>query len=98
MLPVKHPRPFDYLEELAKRTSYDPQRTLKDQVRAIDALRDWSEASQAKGDLENAYIYLGRAATVIKDHLPHHPQYHSLTVQQHADLANVRLSTSLCVY
>jgi hypothetical protein len=90
MAPVKNPCPFEDLVELAKPITYDPQRSFKDQLRAIDVLRGQSQDSREGGDLENAYIYLGRAAAVINDHLPHHSQYNMLTVKQQTDLANVR--------
>lgn len=91
MPPVKHPHPFGDLVELAKPITYDPQRSFKDQLRAIDVLRGESQDSRDEGDLENAYIYLGRAAAVINDHLPHHSQYNMLTAKQQTDLASVRV-------
>jgi len=90
MPPVKYPHPFEDLVELAKPVTYDPQRSFKDQLRAIDVLRGQSQDSREEGDLENAYIYLGRAAAVINEHLAHHSQYNMLTAKQQTDLANVR--------
>lgn len=91
MAPVKHPLPFDDLLEVAKPITYDPQRSFKDQLRAIDVLRSQSQDARDEGDIENAYIYLGRAAAVINDHLPSHSQYNMLTAKQQNDLANVWL-------
>lgn len=96
MAPVKHPRPFEDLLELAKPITYDAQRSFKDQLRAIDVLRAQSQDARDDGDLENAYIYLGRAAAVINDHLAAHSQYNMLTAKQQTDLANVR--RALCCF
>lgn len=94
MPPAKYPLPFGDLVALSKPTAYDPQRSFKDHLRAIDVLMEQSEDSQEEGDLENEYIYLGRAAAIINDHLPLHSQYYNtLTAKRQADLANVRITT-----
>lgn len=90
MPPVKRPHPLDYLQELARRPTYDPRRSLKDQLRAIEVLKGWSLASREENDLENAYIYLGRATVIVNEHLPDHSQYNMITAKQQDDLSNVR--------
>ena len=93
MPPVKHPHPFEDLVELAKPITYDPQRSLKEQFSAVDLLRRRSEVCRDEGDLENQYIYLGRAAAIINEHLPHHSQYNMITAKRQAHLAKVRAAT-----
>ena len=91
MAPTNRPRSFEEIEELSKPTAYDPERSFKDQLRAIDTLRDQSIYHRKKGDLENAFIFMARAAGVVVEKLPFHSQYDILSDQQKIDLAAVRL-------
>jgi STAM-binding protein len=84
------PRSFEEIEELSKPIAYDPERSFKDQLRAIDTLRDQSMQHRKKGDLENAFIFMGQAAGVVVEKLPSHSQYHILSAKQKTDLAAVR--------
>ncbi|KAF9518748.1 hypothetical protein BS47DRAFT_1312974 [Hydnum rufescens UP504] len=87
MAPTGRLRSFEEIEELSKPTAYDPERSFKDQLRAIDTLRDQSFEHRQKGDLENAYIFMARAAGVVLDKLPFHSQYDILSAKQKTDLA-----------
>lgn len=90
MAPVKHPLEFERLVALAKPVAYDPERSLKDQLRAVEALQRQSKEAEELLDLENAYVYLGRAATVALDYLPLHSQYDMMTQKQQSELSKVR--------
>lgn len=91
----KQARSFDELLVIAKRISYDPARSLKDQLRAVEALRKHAEQCEdTKGELEDAFVYLYRSATIVNDYLPKHYQYGILTPKQQADLAKVRTASS----
>lgn len=91
MSPVKEPQPLQTLIELTVPTTYDPERTFKEQLRAIEVLRELSHQAHEQGDLENAFVYLGRAASLVNNYLPNHSQYDVLSAKQQTDLAKVRL-------
>jgi USP8 dimerisation domain len=92
MAPTGRLRSFEEIEELvSKPTAYDPERSFKDQLRTIDKLRDKCFEHRQKGDLENAYIFMARAAGVVLDKLPFHSQYDILSAKQKTDLAAVCL-------
>src|SRR5258707_7392205 len=90
MAHTHHPRSLDELTELSRPTTYDPGRSFKDQLRAIDALRNQSIHHKEKNDLESAYIYMAQAAAIMLKKLPYHSQYDILTPRQKKDLASVR--------
>lgn len=97
MPPVKRPHPFEYIKELATHAPFDPELSLKDQLNAIDDLADRSQSFKDDDDLENAYISLGRAATIINVHLPNHSEYDMLPSKERVGLTIVRLPMSLSV-
>ncbi|KAF8336547.1 uncharacterized protein EI90DRAFT_2911604, partial [Cantharellus anzutake] len=90
MAPTQRPRSLDELRELSRPNTYDPERSFKDQLRAIDALRNQSIHHKEKDDLENAYIYMAQATAIMLDKLPYHSQYDTvLSSKQKSDLASV---------
>jgi USP8 dimerisation domain len=90
MAPTGRLRSLEEIEELSKLTAYDPERSFKDQLRALDALRKQSFEHRAKGDVENAYIFMARAAGIV-DKLPFHSQYDILSANQKTTLTAVCL-------
>lgn len=90
MAPLNPPLDFDDLRKLAEpSTYYDPHRSFEDQLLVIDFLRSQSQGAHDVGDIENEYVYLGRAAALMSDYLPSHSQYNLLTAEEQSDLANV---------
>ncbi|KAG8704642.1 hypothetical protein FRC08_002117 [Ceratobasidium sp. 394] len=73
------------ISELANRvrpTGYDPAKSPKDQLRLATAERDAGEQAKSQGDLENAFIHFGKAATLMLEELPTHPKYNELSPAQ----------------
>ena len=89
-LPRTHrPRSIEKLRALARPATYDSDRSFKDQLHAIGVLRSQSILHHKKGDLENAFLYMARAAALILEKLPSHAQYDILSSKQKIDLAAV---------
>lgn len=90
---VSRPRTIQELASLATTETYDPSRSLKDSLRAADALRQQGKLSLQNGDLEAAFVNTARAVTIIVEKIPRHPDYLRLTSQQKQNLAFVSCST-----
>ncbi|KAG8986260.1 hypothetical protein FRB94_004472 [Tulasnella sp. JGI-2019a] len=84
---VSRPRTIQELASLATTETYDPSRSLKDSLRAADALRQQGKVAMQNGDLESAFVNTARAVTIIVEKIPKHPDYLKLTSQQKQNLA-----------
>ncbi|KAG8906984.1 hypothetical protein FRB99_005626 [Tulasnella sp. 403] len=82
------PRTIQELASVATIDTYDPSRSLKDQLRAAEHLRQQSKAFARQDDIEHAFVTAARAATLILDRIPYHSQYHTLTSTQRENLAS----------
>lgn len=77
------------LAKISEPTSYDSSRSIKDQLRAVETLRKQGQQHRQEGDYQSAFVYLARAATVVLEKLPTHPQYNSLNAEQKGALKDV---------
>lgn len=77
--------------------SYDPSRSLKDSLRAADALRQRGNQALTENDLETAFVNMARAGTIIVEKIPKHPDYLKLRADQRQNLASVSYRSSIHV-
>ncbi len=86
---MPRPRTLAELANVATTDSYDPSRSLKDQLRAADQLRRDAKGYAKQGQLEPAFVNAARAATMILEKMPSHPQYAGLKREQKDALKGV---------
>lgn len=85
------PASIGELAEYATRFEWDASRDLKHCLRMAESSRNRARAYQTAGDLESAFVFFARAATIALEKLPAHPQYSSaLTSSQRDNLGLVR--------
>lgn len=87
-------RPPATIPELAERALADPfddRAPLKHHLRTAEKYRKEGKDLAKQGDLENAFVLLAKAATLVLEKLPAHREYHAmLTGEQQNNLALVR--------
>ncbi|VDB86444.1 unnamed protein product [Peniophora sp. CBMAI 1063] len=84
--PPRRPRTIAELAEIAKHLGTDDDGlTLKQYLRNAERARIAGRHLQDEGDMENAFIQLARAATIVLEKLPAHKDYRHLlnSVQRH---------------
>ncbi|TFY76569.1 hypothetical protein EWM64_g7444 [Hericium alpestre] len=70
------------LAERAKADPWDSQKPLKHWLRTAESSRSAGKRYAEQGDLENAFVELARAATIVLERLPAHQDYRVLLNSQ----------------
>lgn len=87
-------RPPATIPELADRALGDPfdeRAPLKQHLRTAEKYRKEGKELAKQGDLENAFVLLAKAATLVLEKLPAHREYQAvLSAEQQNNLALVR--------
>lgn len=87
----RRPTTISELSERALDNLYDENKPLKHYLKVAERYRRDARDYSSKGDLENAFIYFARAATLVLDKLPTHREYYTLLNQtQRGNLNLVR--------
>jgi STAM-binding protein len=85
--PQEPPRPHSIAElaEHAKHSLGDDTRPFKSWLRIAENARRDAKSFQEQGDLESAFIEFARAATIVLEKIPTHPDYRVLlsSTQRH---------------
>jgi STAM-binding protein len=81
--PLEAPRPHSIAElaEMAKQSLGDDARPFKTWLRIAETARRDAKGFQEQGDLESAFIEFARAATIVLEKIPSHPEYRVLLSQ-----------------
>jgi hypothetical protein len=88
---LQRPATIGELAERAMKFEWDPTREFKHCLRMAERSRNQARAYQDKDDLEGAFIYYARAASIALEKMPTHPHYTTaLTEQQRENLGLVR--------
>ncbi|KAH8976378.1 hypothetical protein EDB86DRAFT_2765419, partial [Lactarius hatsudake] len=79
------PHSIAELAELAKQTLGDEARPFKAWLRIAENARRDAKSFQEQGDLESAFIDFAKAATIVLEKIPSHPDYRVLltSTQRH---------------
>jgi len=92
----RRPASIGELAERATQYEWDDSRDLKHCLRLAESARNRAKAYHSAGDLESAFVFYARAATIALEKLPAHPQYRSvLRDAQRDNLGLVRDSRGL---
>jgi hypothetical protein len=87
----RRPPRISELSERALDNIYDENKPLKHYLKAAERYRRDAWDYNSKGDLENAFIYFARVATLALEYLPTHREYYTLLTQtQRSNLILVR--------
>ena len=72
------PRPAT-ISELAERAniSWDESKAFKHHLKLAEKYRREGKAYARSGDMENAFVELAKAATLVLERLPEHPDYNT---------------------
>jgi STAM-binding protein len=96
-------RPPATIPELAERALdnlFDDRANLKHYLRTAEKYRKEGKDLAKQGDLENAFVLLAKAATLVLEKLPAHRDYHTLlSAEQQNNLAlasNTPLGMHIC--
>ncbi|KZV71237.1 hypothetical protein PENSPDRAFT_630656, partial [Peniophora sp. CONT] len=83
--PPRRPRTIAELAEAAKLGTDDDSLPLKQYLRNAETARKHGRRLYEEDDLENAFIQLARAATIVLEKLPAHKDYRALlnSTQRH---------------
>ena len=83
--PPRRPRTIAELAEAAKVGTDDDNLPLKQHLRNAESARKQGRRLYDEDDLENAFIQLARAATIVLEKLPAHKDYRTLlnSTQRH---------------
>ncbi|KAK7678703.1 hypothetical protein QCA50_018285 [Cerrena zonata] len=81
------------IQELADQAKTDlgdpPTQGLKNWLRYAEKARKSGQIYKDRGDYEAAFVDFAKAATIVLDHLPHHPEYTTLlNLEQRRNLGN----------
>lgn len=92
--PRHRPATIEELANQAKADLDDPRtQGLKNWLRVAEKARKSGQIYKDRGDIESAFVEFARAATIVLDHLPQHPEYTTLlNGEQRRNLGNVRAS------
>ncbi len=84
-LEASRPHSIAELAELAKQSLGDDARPFKTWLRIAENARRDAKSFQEQGDLESAFIEFARAATIVLEKIPSHPDYRVLltSTQRH---------------
>lgn len=84
-LEASRPHSIAELAELAKQSLGDDVRPFKTWLRIAETARRDAKSFQEQGDLEASFIAFARAATIVLEKIPSHPDYRVLlsTTQRH---------------
>ncbi|KAI9459316.1 hypothetical protein F5148DRAFT_964366, partial [Russula earlei] len=79
------PHSIAELAELAKLTLGDDPKPFKAWLRTAENARRAAKSFQEQGDLESAFVEYAKAATIVLEKIPAHPDYRVLlsTTQRH---------------
>ncbi|KAI9464131.1 hypothetical protein BJY52DRAFT_1107343, partial [Lactarius psammicola] len=79
------PHSIAELAELARQSIGDDARPFKSWLRTAENGRRDAKSYQEQGDLESAFIEFARAATIVLEKIPSHPDYRVLltSTQRH---------------
>lgn len=72
------PATIQELAELARDDPWDDRTNLKHFLRTAEKYRKEGKELARQGDVEAAFVYLAKAATLVLDKLPTHREYHNL--------------------
>ena len=87
----RRPTTISELSERALDNLYDENKPLKHYLKVAERYRKDARDYNSKGDLENAFIYFARAATLVLDKLPTHREFYTLlNATQRSNLNLVR--------
>jgi hypothetical protein len=83
--PSRRPKTIAELAEEAREASRDDGRPLKQWLRDAENSRKNGKACLENEDLENAFVEMARAATIILERIPNHKDYRTLlsSTQRH---------------
>lgn len=89
------------IAELADKANADlddhPAQGLKNWLRTAEKARKTGQYYKERGDLELAFVEFAKAATIVLDRIPRHPEYPTLlNGEQRHNLGNVRLRFRSC--
>lgn len=88
--PAKRPSSITELAQQALLDLWDDSKDFKYYLRVAEKYRKEGKEYGRKGDLENAFIQLARAATLVLEKLPNHRDYNTmLTSSQRHNLSLV---------
>ena len=91
----RRPHTISELAALASVDSYDPSRSLKEQLRTTNMLRKQGMQYYEEGDTEQAFVYLARAVNMLIEKLPSHKSFEDLPSRDQKTLTIVRLKKSI---
>ena len=74
----RRPATISELSERALENLYDENKPFKHSLRIAEQSRKDARDYHSRGDLENAFIYFARAATLVLDKLPMHREFYTL--------------------
>lgn len=87
----RRPTAIGELSERALDNLYDENKPLKHYLKIAERYRKDARDYYSKGDLENAFIFFARAATLVLDKLPTHREFYTLlNATQRSNLNLVR--------
>jgi STAM-binding protein len=92
---TERPRSIAELAELGNPAGlYDPRKSIREHFHLINNMRDEGYEYKTSGDVENAFITLAKAASLILDKIPNHAEYSQLNPKQKGSLADVGVLAS----
>ena len=74
----RRPATITELAERALDNLYEEKKPLKHYLKLAERYRKDAKDYNSRGDLENAFIYFARAATLALDKLPTHREFYAL--------------------
>jgi STAM-binding protein len=92
--PASRPHSIAELADLAKQNLGDDTRPFKTWLRIAENARRDAKSFLEQGDIEGAFVEYAKAATIVLEKIPAHPEYRVLlsTTQRH----NMGLVSSSC--
>ncbi|KAI0298362.1 hypothetical protein B0F90DRAFT_713962 [Multifurca ochricompacta] len=90
------PHSIAELAELAKQSFGDDTRPFKAWLRIAENARRDAKSFQEQGDIESAFVEFAKAATIVLEKIPSHPDYRVLlssTQRHNMGLMNLRSSS-----
>jgi STAM-binding protein len=89
---ARRPATIAELAERARETNWDPSLSLKHWLKTAERYRDAGYAFIDSGDLEQGFVELARAATIVMEKAPTHRDYQTLLKPaMRKNLGSVRL-------
>ncbi|KAF5350539.1 hypothetical protein D9756_008517 [Leucocoprinus leucothites] len=81
----RRPASIGELADRAIKFEWDASRDFKHCLRTAEGCRNQARAYQNAGDLEMAFVYFARAATIALEKLPAHPQFKTALTEAQRD-------------